>query len=165
MLPNSLEQLEKIRSACKSMVTKRAAASAGGTLVPVPGLDIAADVGLLLELLPAVNRKFGLTPDQIDELHPRFKVFLYGIIKKVGSDLAGRIITRELVMILLKKVGMRVAAKQVLKYVPLAGQAAAAALSYAAMKYVGNAHVDECYEIVKLALDGNGKTELSASDA
>ena len=33
----------------------------------------------------------------------------------------------------------------------MAGQAAA--LSYAAMMYVGNAHVDECCEIVKAALD------------
>lgn len=128
--------------------------SAGGTLVPVPGLDIAADVGLLLELLPAVNRKFGLTPDQIDELHLKLKVLIYGIIKKVGSDLAGKIITKQLVIAVLKKVGIRMAAKQILKYVPLAGQAAAAALSYAAMMYVGNAHVDECYEIAKAAIDG-----------
>jgi len=153
MLPKNLEELEKIRSTCRSMVTKRAAASAGGTLVPVPGLDIAADVGLLLELLPAVNRKFGLTPEQIDELQPRLKVLLYGIIKKVGSSLAGRIITQRLVIAVLKKVGIRMAAKQVLKYIPMAGQAAAAALSYAAMMYVGNAHVDECYEIVKAAID------------
>jgi hypothetical protein len=153
MLPKNLEEIEKIRATCRTMVTKRAAASAGGTLVPVPGLDIAADIGLLLELLPAVNKKFGLTPDQIDELHPKYKVFLYGIIKKIGSDLAGKIITKELVVAVLKKVGIRMAAKQVLKYIPMAGQAAAAALSYAAMMYVGNAHVDECYEIVKLAID------------
>jgi len=154
VLPNNMQELDKIRTACKTMVRRRAAASAGSTLVPVPGLDIAADVGLLLELLPSVNRKFGLTPDQIDELQPRFKVFLYGIIKKVGSDLAGKIITKELVIGVLKKVGIRMAAKQILKYVPMAGQAAAAALSYAAMMYVGNAHVDECYAIVKAAIDG-----------
>ncbi len=44
------------------------------------------------------------------------------------------------------------AAKQILKYLPFAGQAAAAALSGAAMMYVGNAHVDECYEIAKKPL-------------
>lgn len=154
MLPKNLQELEKIRSTCKSMVTKRAAVSAGSTLVPLPGLDIAADVGLLLDLLPAVNRKFGLTPEQIDELHPRLKVVLYGIIKKVGSELAGKIITKQLVLAVLKKVGIRMATKQVLKYIPMAGQAAAAALSYAAMMYVGNAHVDDCYEIVKTAIEG-----------
>jgi hypothetical protein len=153
LLPQTPQELEKIRSACRRMVTRRAAASAGGTLVPVPGLDIAADVGLLLELLPAINRKFGLTPEQIEELQPRLKVLIYGIIKKVGSNLAGRIITQQLVIAVLRKVGIRMAAKQVLKYIPMAGQAAAAALSYAAMMYVGNAHVDECYEIVKAAID------------
>jgi hypothetical protein len=45
------------------------------------------------------------------------------------------------------------AAKQVLKYVPLAGQAAAAALSVAAMMYLGNSHVDACVEIARGAIE------------
>ena len=153
MLPKSLEQLDLIRAFCRTMVKKRALASSGAVLVPVPGVDIAADVAMLLELLPAVNRKFGLTPEQIDELDPQLKSLLYGIIKKTGSTLVGQLITKQLILAALKKVGVRMAAKQILKYIPFAGQAAAAALSGAAMMYVGNAHVDECYEVAKKALD------------
>ncbi len=153
MLPKSLEQLDSIRASCRTMVKKRALASSGAVLVPVPGVDIAADVAMLLELLPAVNRKFGLTPEQIDELDPQLKSLLYGIIKKTGSTLVGQLITKQLILAALKKVGVRMAAKQILKYIPFAGQAAAAALSGAAMMYVGNAHVDECYEVAKKALD------------
>jgi hypothetical protein len=72
--------------------------------------------------------------------------------KKVGSDLVGRAVTKRLVMAALKKVAGRMAAKQVLKYVPFAGQAAAAALSVAAMMYLGNAHVDACYEVAGEAI-------------
>ena len=135
------------------MVKTRALASSGAVLVPVPGLDIAADVSMLLELLPSVNRKFGLTPEQIDELNPQLKSILYGVIKKTGATLVGQLITQQLILAALKKVGIRMAAKQVLKYIPFAGQAAAAALSAAAMMYVGNAHVDECYEVAKRALE------------
>jgi hypothetical protein len=162
LLPDSLHELDRIRIACKQMVTKRAAVSAGSVLVPIPGMDIAADMGLLLELLPSINRKFGLTPEQIDELHPKMKVALYGIIKGTGSTLVGAVITRQLVIAVLQKVGARMGAKQVLKWFPLAGQAAAAALSYGAMSYVGNAHVDECYEIAKAAIAGSGRSGSAA---
>lgn len=153
MPSKSLEDLEAIRTSCKTMVKKRALASSSAVLVPVPGVDIAADVAMLLELLPSINRKFGLSPEQIDELDPQLKSLLYGIIKKTGSSLVGQIITKQLILTVLKKVGVRIAAKQVLKYIPFAGQAAAAALSGTAMMYVGNAHVDECYEVAKKALD------------
>ena len=133
------------------MVKKRDLASSGEVLIPLPGVDIAADVTLLLELLPSINRKFGLTPEQIDELNPQLRSLLYGIVKKTGNTLIGQLITKQLILAALKKVGGRMAAKQILKYNPFAGQAAA--LSGAAMLYAGNAHVDDCYEIAKKALN------------
>jgi hypothetical protein len=122
------------------------------SLIPIPGVDIAGDVAMLLQLIPAINQKFGLTPEQIEELDTRHKVLIYAMAKKVGSDLVGRAVTKRLVMAALKKVAGRMAAKQVLKYVPFAGQAAAAALSVAAMMYLGNAHVDACYEVAGEAI-------------
>jgi uncharacterized protein (DUF697 family) len=134
------------------MVKRRAATSGGMSLIPIPGVDIAGDVAMLLQLIPAINQKFGLTPEQIEELDTRHKVLIYAMAKKVGSDLVGRAVTKRLVMAALKKVAGRMAAKQVLKYVPFAGQAAAAALSVAAMMYLGNAHVDACYEVAGEAI-------------
>ncbi len=52
-------------------------------------------------------------------------------------------------LLALKKVSARLATKQVLKYIPFAGQAAAAALSVTAMLYLGNSHIDACYEIAR----------------
>ena len=152
LLPDSVAELDRIRASCKAMVRRRAATSGGMSLIPIPGVDIAGDVGLLLQLIPAINRKFGLTPEQIEDLDSRHKVLIYAMLKKVGSDLAGRAITKRLVMAALKKVGVRLATKQVLKYVPFAGQAAAAALSVTAMMYLGNSHIDACYEIAKGAI-------------
>ena len=149
MLPKSLTELERIRASCKAMVRRRAATSGGMSLIPIPGVDIAGDVGLLLQLIPAINEKFGLTPEQIEELDPRHKVLIYAMLKKVGSDLAGRAITRQLAVAALKKVSVRLATKQVLKYIPFAGQAAAVALSVTAMMYLGNSHIDACYEIAR----------------
>jgi hypothetical protein len=151
-LPASVAELDKVRASCKAMVKRRAATSGGMSLIPIPGVDIAGDVAMLLQLIPAINQKFGLTPEQIEELDTRHKVLIYAMAKKVGSDLVGRAVTKRLVMAALKKVAGRMAAKQVLKYVPFAGQAAAAALSVAAMMYLGNAHVDACYEVAGEAI-------------
>jgi uncharacterized protein (DUF697 family) len=149
LMPRSVDELDRVRAACKSMVRRRAATSGGMSLVPLPGIDIAGDVALLMELIPAINRKFGLTPEQIEELDSHRQVLIYAMLKKVGSDLAGRAITKKLVLLALKKVSTRLATKQVLKYIPFAGQAAAAALSVTAMLYMGNSHIDACYQIAR----------------
>lgn len=152
MLPKTLDELDRIRASCRAMVKRRAATSGGMSLIPIPGVDVAGDVGLLLQLIPAINQKFGLTPGQIEELDPRHKVLVYAMLKKVGGDLVGRAVTRTLVVAALKKVGVQLSAKQVLKYVPFAGQAAAVALSVTAMMYLGNSHVEACYEVAKGAI-------------
>jgi hypothetical protein len=56
-------------------------------------------------------------------------------------------------VLLLKRVGLRLTAKQALKFIPFAGQAAAAALSGSAMLLIGHAHIEECYAIAKQALE------------
>lgn len=152
MLPTSAKELEKIRASCKAMVRRRAASSGGMALIPIPGVDIAGDVGMLLQLIPAINQKFGLSPEQIEDLDPRHKVLIYAMLKKVGSDLAGRAITRQLAVAALKKVSVRLATRQVLKYIPFAGQTAAVALSVTAMMYLGNSHIDACHEIARGAI-------------
>lgn len=153
MFITSIEELEAVRLRCKTMVRKRAMASSGMALLPVPGVDIAADVGLLLELLPSINRQFRLTPEQIERLDPQLKSFLYGVIKTTGSRVAGHVVTQQAVLAMLKKLGVRLTAKQALKFIPFAGQAAAAALSGSAMLLIGHAHIEECYAIVKKGLE------------
>jgi uncharacterized protein (DUF697 family) len=153
MAIQSLEQLEQIKKECKKMVTIRAAASGGAALIPIPGTDLVADVGMLLQLLPAINRKFDLSEEQLAKLDNEKKSFIYGAITSVGSNLIGRVITKEIVIRSFKKVGIRLAATQVVKYVPLLGQGLAAALSFSAMKYVGNSHVNDCYDVAKKMIE------------
>jgi len=153
MLPKDVKHLEKARKECRTMVLQRAATSAGASVIPLPGLDIAADVGLLMKLLPEINRKFGLTPEQIEKLEPERKLVIYALISRGGKSLVGRTITKKLVLMILKRVGVQMTAKQTAKFLPIAGQLAAAFLGFGAMMYIGTAHVDDCYRIAKAALD------------
>ena len=153
MLPKDSRHLEKARAECRSMVLKRAATSAGASVIPIPGLDIVADVGLLMKLLPAINRRFGLTPEQIEKLDPERKLVVYALISRGGKSLVGRMITKKLVLIALKRVGVQMTVKQAAKYLPFAGQVASAFLGFGAMMYIGTSHIDECYQIAKAAID------------
>jgi uncharacterized protein (DUF697 family) len=149
VIPKTITELDRIREECKSMVNKRASASAAAAVIPVPGADIGADVAIMLELLPAINRKFGLSPEQIDGLDAAIKGKILVIISSLGSQLVGKLITKQTVMLLLKKVGARVAVKQVTKFIPFVGQAVSAGISFGAMKYLGNSHIEECYDVCK----------------
>lgn len=149
MVPMTIIELEKVRVSCKAMVRRRAASSGGLALIPIPGADIAGDIGLLLELIPAINRKFGLSLEQIEELDTGHRLAIYAMVKNTGAMMVGQTITRKLVVSALQKVAVRMGAKQVLKYIPFAGQAAAVALSVSAMMVLGNSHVDACFEIAR----------------
>lgn len=153
MIVKSLEELNRIREECKAMVTKRAATSGVAAIVPIPGTDIVADISILMDLLPVINMRFGLSEEQIAQLDENTKVFVAQIIKKAGNAFVGKVISRELIMQVLKGLSKKIAIKQVLKYIPFAGQVASAVISFAIMKYVGNSHVDDCYEIVQQVLE------------
>ena len=145
---NGAEMDDAVRRA-RSLVNWRAALASASVLVPIPGFDLAADVGTLLRLIPEINQSFGLTPDQIERLNPRRRAMVYQAILIAGSTLIGKIMTTELVFVALKKAGMKVTVKQVTKYVPIAGQALSAAISFAALRYVCYQHIKDCVRVVE----------------
>ncbi|WP_417421434.1 hypothetical protein [Halomonas sp.] len=151
----SREELEEIKKSCRSMVTKSSSISAGTAIIPIPGLDIGSDVAILLRLIPKINEKFGLTPEQIESLDTESKVMVMTAISNVGSKMAGKYITKKLVVSLLQKMGVKVAAKGATKFVPFIGSAVAGGISFTAMKYMGNSHIDDCYEIALAAMEND----------
>lgn len=153
MLPKNQAKIDAIRDECYSMVTKRASLSAGTSVIPTPGVDIAADVAILLELIPAINREFGLSSEQIAGYDVATKQVILQVIKRAGLALIGVEVTKTVIAQVMKMIAGRVAAKQVLKFVPIVGWAANAAIGFAAMKYVGNSHVDDCYKVCRRILE------------
>lgn len=151
-MQEALRRLDTIRDRCRALVTRRATLSAGAAVVPLPGLDIGADVAILIKLLPKINEEFGLTPAQIDRLDTETKSVVMMFITGLGASLVGRLVTRELVIKVLMKLGVRVTTKGIVKFVPLLGQALSASISFGAMKMLGNQHIDDCYAVARRTL-------------
>ena len=141
-----------IAERCRKRVHQRALLAAGVAMVPVPGIDWVTDVGLLVRLLPEISSAFGLSPAQVERLAPDRRVVVYKAISAGGSMLLGRMVTKELVMLLLKTVGLRLSTQQAAKYLPVAGQAVSAVLTYSALKFVCEQHIKQCEAVARQLL-------------
>jgi len=153
LIPATRRDIVQIASECRQLVTRRALISAGASVVPMPGVDVAVDITVLLKMIEQINQRFGLTLEQIERLAPQRRLFAYKAAMAVGSALIGRVVTRELVIKVLKTVGVKLSVKQAAKYVPFAGQAVAASLSFAALKALGDRHVEDCVRVAQTLID------------
>gem|GEM_PF-177867 len=113
----------------KKFVTQRALVTAGASAIPIPGINVTVDVTMLMSILNFINQEFGLTPQQIQHLSTDKQVQLFQMITVTGSAWAGKLITKSLVLAVLKKLSIQMTAAQAAKWVPIAGQVAAAGLS------------------------------------
>jgi hypothetical protein len=135
----------------RKMLHRRALVGAAVSAVPMPGLDWAVDAAMLSQLIPAINAQFGLTPAQLDSLPAHQREQVQKALAMVGSVVIGKIVTRELVMRMAQTVGKRLTVQQAAKYVPLAGQTAAAILGYTAIRYLGEEHIKDCVRVCQTA--------------
>ena len=90
-----------------------------------------------------------LSPDQIERLAPDRRLVVYKAISTGGGLLVGKLVTRELVIQVLKIVGVRLTTQQAAKYVPIAGQAVSALLTYGALRYVCDQHIRQCQAVAR----------------
>ena len=134
VVPGTPNDVEAVVRQCRRLVNKRALFAAGVAVVPIPGVDWITDVAVLLRLIPDINRAFGLTPEQVERLAPDRRLAVYKAISAGGGMLVGKLVTRELVMQLLKLVGVRLTTQQAAKYVPIAGSAVSALLTFSSLK-------------------------------
>ncbi len=163
LVPETPQQIDAVADHCRRLVTRRALVGAGVALVPIPGIDWVTDVAILVKLIPEINRAFGLTPEQVERLSPDRRVVVYKAISAGGSMLVGRLITREVVMYTLRLVGVRLTTQQAAKFVPVAGQAVSALLTFSALKYVCEQHIRQCMDVSRqLALPASTPAPAAA---
>lgn len=149
VVPAGERDIEAVVARCRRLVTKRALIAAGIAVVPIPGIDWVTDVGTLVKLLPEINAEFGLSAEQVERLAPDRRVAVFKTISVGGGVLVGRVVTRDVVMRLVKMVGVRLTTKQAAKFVPVAGQAVSAALTFSALKVVCEQHIQQCAAVAR----------------
>ncbi|ADV95588.1 hypothetical protein ACMXZI_17495 [Bacillus subtilis] len=148
MIPSSKAELDKIKKDCLKMVNKRATASGLAGAIPVPGVDVGTDVAIMMELIPKINRKFGLSEEQIEQLDVESKKMILVLATSIGSEMIGKMISKKTITTLLKKIGLKkIATKSTAKFIPVVGQVASGSISFFAMKSLGKSHIEDCYNV------------------
>jgi uncharacterized protein (DUF697 family) len=144
-----MDDIETTARRCRRLVTKRALFAAGVAMVPLPGLDWLTDVGVLVKLLPEISTEFGLSHEQLERLAPDRRLVVFKAVSAGGGVLIGRIVTRDLILTMLRVVGVRLTTQQAAKFVPIAGQAVSAALTFSALKVVCEQHIRQCMAVAR----------------
>ncbi len=132
----------------KRMLIRRALMSGAAGAIPLPGLDWVVDAALLNNLIPKINAEFGLAEHQMAVLDPSRRERIQQAVAVVGTMLIGKFITKDLLLRAAKTIGVRLTAQQAVKFVPLAGQALSAIISYSAIRYLGEQHLRDCVRVL-----------------
>lgn len=141
------ESLEAVAREARALVWRRAAISAAAAVIPMPGVDIAVDAATFADMLMRINRAFALSPEQIERLHTEERIAVLSALSQVGAVFAGRYVTSAAALVAIKQLGSRWLAGRAAKWLPIAGQGAAAALSWWAVTNLGDSHIEECMRV------------------
>ena len=147
LIPGTDQDIASVRERCRRLVRRRATMAAGFSAVPLPGLDVVSDLSLFTKLVEEVNQAFGLTAEQVGRMQPKFRMIAYEAAVGMGGMMVGRLVTRELLLRLFKKAGVKIATKTVAKLVPIAGSAVSAAIGFAVFRQLGYQHVEACAKV------------------
>ena len=139
--------LEQKKKSCERFVAMAAGSSAVNAINPVPGLDIAVDLSLLLALFKRIRSSFGLTDERL-----KTKDFATPTLAQVAQNIV-KYGAEDGIVMLLQRFAGRIATREVTKWIPLIGQAIAASAGYAITLAAGKSYLNDCYTLARAILD------------
>lgn len=137
-LPNiSLPILEKKREALEKQIWKWATLSCAVATVPLPGLSVACDVGILMGQMKKYQVAFGLDQRSLEKLAKRFDKDVSELKSVIKSPIVAQEINQEFVITLLTN--RATAALVLIEYlasnIPVIGTLAAGGISFGTTYY------------------------------
>ncbi|CAI9611500.1 unnamed protein product, partial [Staurois parvus] len=132
-LPNiSRPILEKKREALKKQIWKWASLSCAVATVPIPGLSVACDVGILVREMKRYRDAFGLDQRSLEKLANRFDKDVDELKSVIKSPIVIKEINKELVTTLLTRgaAGSLMFIEYLASNIPVIGTAAAGGISF-----------------------------------
>jgi hypothetical protein len=113
---------------------------------PVPGLGLALDVGMLLDLSREVIEIYGLTDEQLDfETQTDWKHEAWGTASKRRTILAvKKFVSQEAIVPLLIRLLPGLEAQAIARWVPFVGQAVASVMGYRLTAAYAQTVIDTC---------------------
>lgn len=143
----SLRFLQDKRAACEKHVSFAAWTSAANGINPVPGVDVAVDISIILSLFKEIRDDYGLNDKLISVLK---ESHLPAVCHLANNVL--KYALKEGLLLQLKRYAGRQAVKSLVKYIPFVGQAVAASIGYAITSNVGDSYLSDCHDLAEAIL-------------
>ena len=146
----SLKFLEEKRIASEKHVSYATVAAAVNAINPVPGVDVAVDISIIMNLFQEIRDSYGLSDNFLANLQKSSIPVIGRLVNNVV-----RYAAKEGILMLLKKFAGRQAVKSLAKYIPFVGTAISAGLGYAITSNAGNSYLKDCHKLAEEALKNN----------
>ncbi|XP_075695130.1 interferon-inducible GTPase 5-like [Rhinoderma darwinii] len=132
-LPNiSLPILEKKRQALRKDIWKWCSLSCTVATIPIPGLSVACDLGILVKAMISYRNAFGLDKSSLEKLANKFDKDVSELTSVIKSPLIIQEINKELVATLLTRgtMGALMVVEYAASNIPVLGSMAAGGISF-----------------------------------
>lgn len=144
------EFLNKKFEACQSTIICYAGLAAANGINPVPGLNIAVDIGIILKMFNDIKDSYGL--DREKDYYARLLPMAGEILNNVFKVSVGAAAT-DAVIALLKKNASKEVIREIAAFIPLVGSAVAASIGFGICWYAGDYYNDNCRQLAKLVME------------
>lgn len=132
-LPNiSLPVLKKKREALRKDIWKWSSLSCAVATVPIPGLSVACDVGILVKAMISYRKAFGLDPQSLEKLANKLEKDVRELRSVIKSPIVVQEINKELATTLLTRgaAGALMVVEYAASNIPVLGSMAAGGISF-----------------------------------
>ena len=124
--------LAEKRIVAMKLVPLYAGLSAVNGLNPIPGLDIVADIGILLKMADVISKIYGLTISQFEYVKGMLGGRAIPALLAKLAQFCAKYLAKEGIILLLRRIATRVAVKQMSKWLPFVGPLIAAGIGWKA---------------------------------
>ncbi|MEI6297893.1 MAG: hypothetical protein WCO84_09755, partial [bacterium] len=146
----SLQFLKEKKTACEKYVALTAWLAAANGINPIPGVDVAVDISLIVKLFKDIRDDYGLSESSLTKLKDSTIPLVAQSVNYVV-----RYATSGGVAIIIKNYATGEITKSIAKYIPFVGQAIAATIGYLIVANAGTAYLDKCHQIAEEILKNN----------
>lgn len=149
----SEDTLKKKRKLAESRIMLYSVLAAFNGVNPIPGVDIAVDLSLLLKFGNEVANIYGITSKQFDYIKRLLGAnAIPGLVAKI-TQFSAKYLAKEGLILLLKKKAVRDVAKQLAKRMPIVGPLAGAGIGGVATFWLCDQIVKEADELASEVLN------------
>jgi len=149
----SKETLQKKSDFLRGRIPFYAGLSAANGLNPVPGLDIAADIGILIQFGKEVLHTYGLSGEQFEFFKRYIRPDKIPILLAKIAQFSAKYVAKEGIIQLFKAFAGRAVAKSAGKWIPFAGPLIAAGIGWQSTFMLAEDLVQEGESLAREILD------------